>query len=408
MRILTFSAYYTPEIAASMYLSEDIFEGMAKAGHFVDLYVPTPCRGISKDTRSEYKNKRREVKYDGHLIIHRFPLYKEGKNIISRTLRYLCLIIEFIWFGLWKKTDVIFAQSTPPIQGMMAGFLASVKKVPLVYNLQDIFPDSLVNSGMTTKNSAIWKIGRWVENFGYKRTSRFIVISEDFKNNIMAKGVPADKITVVPNWADVNGVYPVSRVDNKLIEKYHFDPTDFLIVYSGNIGYTQNMDTLLDIAKDIEPEYPKIKFVLIGDGAAKVNVETRIQNESIKNVVLLPFQPYEDIAHVFSLGDVGLIISKPGVGGNSVPSKTWSIMAAERPILASFDKDSELCSIIESLGCGLCVEPSNKNGLLKAIKQLYLCSDNKMGILGRQYVSQIISKEQCVKQYLDVIEKCEV
>ena len=78
MRILTFSAYFTPEIAASMYLSEDIFEGMAKAGHYVDLYVPTPCRGVSDNVRNEYKMKRCEIRYDGHLVIHRFPLYKEA------------------------------------------------------------------------------------------------------------------------------------------------------------------------------------------------------------------------------------------------------------------------------------------------------------------------------------------
>lgn len=404
MRILTFSAYFTPEIAASMYLSEDIFEGMAKAGHYVDLYVPTPCRGISKDMRSEYKKRRREVKYDGHLIIHRFPLYKEGKNTLLRALRYLCLILEFTWFGLWKDTDVIFAQSTPPIQGMMAGFLASVKKVPLIYNLQDIFPDSLVNSGMTTKSSAIWKIGRWVENFGYKRTSHFIVISEDFKNNIMEKGVSSDKITVVPNWADVKGVYPVARKDNKLIEKYHLDPTDFLIVYSGNIGYTQNMDMLLDVAKNIEKEHSRIKFVLIGDGAAKADVETRIQNEKIKNVVLIPFQPYEDIAHVFSLGDVGLIISKPGVGSNSVPSKAWNIMAAERPMLASFDEDSELSHLIKDVNCGICVDAGNAELLEKSIKQIYDHCDSRIAENGNNYVRAKLSADVCVSQYVKVIE----
>lgn len=404
MRILTFSAYYTPEIAASMYLTEDMLEGMAKAGHYVDLYVPMPCRGISDEIRKEYKKKKIEVLYDGHLIIHRFSLYREGKNTLLRALRYAFLILGFAWHGLWKKTDVIFAQSTPPIQGMMAGFLASVKRVPFVYNLQDIFPDSLVNTGMTHEGSGIWKIGRFVENFGYKRTSKFIVISEDFKKNIMAKGVPENKIVVVPNWADVRGVYPIERKENKLIKKYNLDPKKFYITYSGNIGYTQNIDMLLDVAKEIKKEFPEIKFVLIGDGVAKSDVEKRVKEENIENVIMLPFQPYEDIAHVFSLGDAGLIISKPGVGSNSVPSKTWSIMAAERPILASFDKDSNLCRLIEEVGCGLKADAGDKDGFRNNIKKLYKENLSDMGAKGGAYIRRNFSKDGCVAKYIGIIE----
>ncbi|MCR5151396.1 MAG: glycosyltransferase family 4 protein [Clostridiales bacterium] len=403
MRILTFSAYFTPEIAASMYLSEDIFEAMAKEGHFVDLYVPTPCRGISNEVRKQYKRKKTEVKYDGHLIIHRFRLYKEGKNTLLRALRYAFLVLKFFWFGLKQKTDAIFVQSTPPVQGMMAGLLASVKKVPLIYNLQDIFPDSLVNSGMTQSGSLIWKIGRWVENFSYKRTSRFIVISDDFKRNIIEKGVSPDKITVVPNWADTSSVYPVVRENNKLIDKYHLNPSDFMVVYSGNIGFSQNIDLLLDVAKALAARYNQLKFVLIGDGAAKKHIEERIKNEKAKNVVLIPFQPYEDIAHVFSLGDAGLIISKPGVGDSSVPSKTWSIMAAGKPVLASFDLNSELCNLIESVGCGVCASAGNADDLIRAIE--FLMNNNKeFGINGYEYVKNNRSSSVCLPKYIKAIE----
>lgn len=405
MRILTFSAYFTPEIAASMYLSEDIFEGLARAGHYVELYVPVPCRGISDDIREKYKKKKIEVLYDGHLIIHRFALYKEGKNTFLRALRYLILICRFAWFGLWKKTDVIFAQSTPPIQGMMAGFLASIKHVPLVYNLQDIFPDSLVNTGLTSKGSILWKIGRKIEDYGYKRTNKFIVISEDFKENIIAKGVAKEKIVVVPNWADTQGVYPVERKRNKLIKKYDLDPNKFYITYCGNIGFTQNMELLLKVAKKIETEFPDVCFVLIGDGAAKAQVENEVNIENIKNVILLPFQPYKDIANVFSLGDIGLIISKPGVGNNSVPSKTWSIMAAEKPILASFDKDSELSRLIERVGCGVCAEAGDEEAFSTKLKDMIVNYDEKMGKKGADFIKKNYSKDSCVKKYIEALEE---
>lgn len=248
MKVLAYSCYYTPEIAASMYLTEDIYKGIVDAGHTLEVYVPMPTRGISEEVRKEYKGKKHEKKYDGKLTIHRIAMYREGKNSALRALRYLFVNVAFIWKGLKTKADVIFVQSTPPTQGMMAGIVGALKKTPVVYNLQDIFPDSLVNSGMTSEESFIWKIGRKIENFSYKHAKKIIVISEDFKKNILAKGVPEEKIVVVPNWADVSGVYPVERKDNVLIDRYGLDPDKFYITYCGNVGFTQNMDLLLAVA----------------------------------------------------------------------------------------------------------------------------------------------------------------
>lgn len=407
MRILTFSAYFTPEIAASMYLIEDMLEGMAKAGHYVEMYVPMPCRGVSDKVRKKYLKNKKEVRYNGHLVIHRFYLHKEGKRTLTRALRYMLLNFIFFGKGIITKTDVIFAQSTPPTQGMMAGLLSVLKKKPFVYNLQDIFPDSLVNSGMTSKESVVWKIGRVIEDYGYRHATKIIVISEDFKKNIMEKGVPEEKIVVVSNWADVKGVYPVKRKDNILVERYGLDPDKFYITYCGNIGFTQNMDMLLDVAKLIESEMLDVRFLLIGEGAAKEAVVDRINTEKISNVITLPFQPYEDIAHVFSLGDVGLIISKPGVGNNSVPSKTWSIMAAGRPILASFDSDSELSKLIKSSKCGVCAEAGNKEQFIEQIRSLISSSEqrNRMGTNGKNYIENNLNKEKCVSEYIKVLEK---
>ena len=138
MKVLAYSCYYTPEIAASMYLTEDIYKGIVDAGHTLEVYVPMPTRGISEEVRKEYKGKKYEKKYDGKLTIHRIAMYREGKNSILRALRYLFVNVAFICKGLKTKADVIFVQSTPPTQGMMAGIVGSLKKTPVVYNLQDI------------------------------------------------------------------------------------------------------------------------------------------------------------------------------------------------------------------------------------------------------------------------------
>lgn len=400
MKVLAYSCYYTPEIAASMYLTEDIYKGIVDAGHTLEVYVPMPTRGISEEVRKEYKKKKHEEKYDGKLTIHRIAMYREGKNSALRALRYLFVNVSFIWKGIKTKADVIFVQSTPPTQGMMAGIIGALKHTPVVYNLQDIFPDSLVNSGMTSEGSFIWKVGRRIENFSYRHAKKIIVISEDFKKNILAKGVPEEKIVVVPNWADVSGVYPIERKDNILIARYGLDPEKFYITYCGNVGFTQNMDLLLDTAIDLKEELPTLRFVIIGDGADKERVQKRVEDEKINNVIMLPFQPYEDIAHVFSLGDVGLIISKPGVGNNSVPSKTWSIMAAGKPVLASFDSDSELCKLIDQIGCGKHADAGNKNGLKEAIRFFCGMNNSDMGSTGLTYINEYANKEKCVGSYV--------
>lgn len=403
MKILSFSAYYTPEIAASMYLTEDLYKGMVESGHTLEIYVPMPTRGVSDEIRREYKSKKFEQKYDKKLTIHRISMYREGKNVISRAFRYLFLNVIFLWKGLITDADVIFVQSTPPTQGMMAGIISSMKKIPLVYNLQDIFPDSLVNAGMTRKGSIVWKIGRLIEDYSYRHSKKIIVISDDFKKNIIAKGVSEEKIVVVPNWADVGGVHPVARENNVLINRYCLDPKKFYITYCGNVGLTQNMDLLLDVAKKLKYEILGLSFIIIGDGADKIRVQKRIADEKISNVIMLPFQPYEDIAHVFSLGDAGLIISKPGIGDNSVPSKMWNILAAGKPVLASFDSNSKLAQLINEIQCGVVVNSGDFNALYVAIKRMVNSNDYGYGRNGLKYISSYLNKDVCVKKYIETL-----
>jgi len=246
-----------------------------------------------------------------------------------------------------------------------------------------------------------------IENFTYRNADKIIVISEDFKRNIMAKGVPEEKIVVVYNWVDEEAVKHVPREENKLFDKYGLDRNKFYITYSGNIGLTQNMDMLLEVAKELEKE-PDIQFVLIGEGAYKEKVKEIIAEKQITNVTMLPFQPYEDISHVFSLGDAGLVISKPGVGENSVPSKTWSILSASRPVLANFD-ENELKEIVDKHRCGIFTKAGDKETFKEAILKLYqdreLCTE--LGKNGRQFILNNLTKAVGTQKYVDVIKSFE-
>ena len=428
MKILKLTAYGYPERTAGGYLGGNLNQAFIREGWDVVTYLPTPSRGVSGEVRKQYKTKkyRNEITDDGHHVMHRFSMYKEGQNPILRALRYFLCTIKHFNRGVFAKDarqcDVMFIYSTPPIQGAMAAMVRKFRrKLKFIYNLQDIFPDSMAGTGLSKKGGLLWKIGRVIENFTYRNADKIIVISQDFKKNIMAKGVPEEKIEVVYNWVDQNAVVDIPREQNKLFDMYGLDRSKFYVTYNGNIGLTQNMEMLAEVAHELEEEGMKdIHFVLVGNGAywdtlveklRGLRKEERVKapdgTEAITfgNITLLPFQPYEDIAHVFSLGDVSLVISKPGVGENSVPSKTWSIMSASRPVLANFD-ENELKTIVDDYHCGIFTKAGDKNAFKEAILTLYnnreLCKE--YGRNGRQFVMNNLTKEAGTQKYVDVIK----
>lgn len=407
MKVLQLTGYFLPEKAASIYLVENRLEAFANEGFDMVIHASRPTRGLSDEEYAEYKNRKEEMMYDGKLRVHRFAMYREGKNPVLRAMRYSFNWIIQLWYGLTEKNvDCVYLESTPPIQGLLGSLLKIFRNIPFVYCLQDIFPDSLAGTSLAKKGGLLWKIGRVIEDFTYKHADKIIVISEDFKKNIMAKGVPEDKIVVVYNWVDQNAVVDIPREKNKLFDKYNIDRKKFYIEYSGNIGLTQNMDMLLEVMKELKTTHPDIGLVLVGEGAYKAQVEEIVKHDELTNVTMIPFQPYEDISHVFSLGDAGLVISKPGVGANSVPSKTWSIMSASRPVLANFD-ENELKDILAGNECGIFTKAGDKEAFKQSIIKLYENRDlcKKYGTNGRLFVMDNLTREVGTQKYVDVIKE---
>ena len=407
MKILFLDAYFNPESTPFTYLENGIIQALIDAGHTINVICPIPTRGVSKEIAEKYKTIKSELMYGDKVHVCRFWAPQENRNPMIRAFRYFwCNIREYMIGRKYRDVDLIFAASTPPTQGLLAGKLAKKLKCPFVYSLQDIFPDSLVHTGLTKENSLFWKIGHFVEKKTYAGATKVVVISEDFKNNLIEKDITEEKICVIRNWADTENIAEVARTDNSIFDTYGLDRSKFYVCYSGNIGHTQNMDMLLEVAKELS-DNPEIGFVLIGGGAAKAHVEGCVQAENIRNITMLPFQPYEKISEVFSLGDCGLIISKSGVGNNSVPSKTWGIMSAERPVLASFDKGYELDRVITEADCGVCVQADDKDALKAAIIELYE-KRGELAVLGkngRRYIIDNLTREVGASKWVEVIER---
>lgn len=408
MKVLELPAYFYPESMSSAHLDDNLRQAIVDAGMEMAIYCPTPTRGITQDVRTEYKKRKLDKMYDGHVTVHRFSLYGEGKNPVLRALRYtFACIIQFnraVFAKDARSCDVMFITSTPPIKGAMAGLAKKFNHKPIVYNLQDIFPDSLAGSGLAKKGGFLWKIGRSIENFTYRNADKIIVISEDFKKNIMAKGVPEEKIVVVYNWVDESAIKPVTKEDNPLYEEFGLSREKFTVVYAGNLGNAQNISIILDGAKKL----PDVQFAVFGTGGLENEVRERIEKEGLSNVHLNPLQPYDRVSQVYSLGDACIVSCKEGLGGSAMPSKTWTIMSCGRPVIASFD-EGELKEILEKNYLGVFTHAGDVNEFVEGVKSLeanpILCAE--MGRNARQFIIDNLTKEVGTKKYIEVLKSFE-
>ena len=406
MRILGLSSYYGSSVSSS-HLSRSRNQAFVDAGFDMVSYAPTPSRGLSKEEIKRYKKIRLETNYDGHQVVHLYRMFSEGKNPVQRALRYTCSAFIQFFKGVFAKDarscDVLFISSTPPIQGAMAALVKKCRRdhIPLIYNLQDIFPDSLVGTGLAKKGGLLWKIGRVIENFTYRNADKIIVISEDFKKNIMAKGVPEEIIEVIYNWVDADAVQPVTKEENPLFDEFSLDRTKFTVVYAGNLGNAQNISIILDAASEL----PEIQFAVFGTGGLEESIRSRISSESLNNVHLHPLQPIERVSQVYSLGDVCVVSCKAGLGGSAMPSKTWTIMSCGRPVLANFD-EGELKEIVEKNGCGVFTHAGNVAEFVEAIQSLAASPERckEMGNNARVFILNNLTKEVGTQKYVDVIK----
>lgn len=397
MRILIPFSYYHPEQCAGLFVIDDMTQEAVRQGISSLITVPTPTRNVEPGAKWD----RNETLCDGMVQVHRFNMYGEGKNPVLRALRYLLCEIVQLHYMLWKKYDVAFIDSTPPIQGLKLPIVRLFRKKPVVYNAQDLFPETLSGTGLARSGGLLWKIGMWVSNVTFRNSDRIIAISHDIKRSMVARGVPADKIEVVYNWVDEKAVQPVAKTDNPLYEEFSLSRDKFTVVYAGNLGNAQNIGIVLDGAKEL----PDVQFAVFGTGGLEDEIRARIEKEGLSNVHLNPLQPVDRVSYVYSLGDACIVSCKAGLGGSAMPSKSWSIMSCGRPVIASFD-EGELKEILEKNDCGVFTHAGIVREFVEGIRSL--ASDpsrcESMGRNARQIILDNLTKEVGARKYVEIIK----
>jgi colanic acid biosynthesis glycosyl transferase WcaI len=401
MRILFLTMYYKPDNAATGILMAELAEELALHGHDVRVITSMPHYSTNS-IWPEYRGKWSKRERQGAIWIHRVwsyvPVHKD--RLLPRFFSYLSFTLLSAFAGLlMPRPDVIVTPSpSPPLtNGISAYLLGRLRGIPFISNIQDIYPDVAIRMGVM-KNSVVISGYKKLERFVYAHSQAITVISEGFRRNLTAKGVPADKISVIPNFIDSAFVTPHPR-RNSFSAAQGWDDK-FVVLFAGNVGMSQGLDTVLEAAA-LLADMPDLLFAIVGNGASKPSLMVQAEKMGLRNVQFLPYQSYDQVPILYSSADIGLIPLRRGFSNDSVPSKLFTIMGVARPVIASVDSQSETFDVINEAKCGVCLEPENPQALADAILAVY--SDKaraeEMGRRGRLYAETHYTRTSVARQY---------
>jgi len=403
MRVLLLTLCYLPDAAPNAPLMTALAEGLRDLGHEVLVVTAFPHYGQGRPYTG-YGGWRVTNERRNGIRISRTPIYvgKGGSNA-SKILSWLSFNLIGTWVALKAApADVIISPSPPPTLGLSEWLLASLWRVPYVYNVQDVYPDVAIEQGLLT-NPQLIALLRKLERLVYGKAAAVTVVSEAHRDNVLSKGVPCQKIAVIPNFVDTDFMRPLPR-HNPWSAQQGMDD-HFAVTYAGNIGASQGLETLLGAASRLKT-HEDIAFLVIGRGAARAALEARARASGLDNVRFLTLQPRERLPEVYATADVHLVLLRRGITG-SMPSKTYSIMASGRPLVAAVEPQSEVASLVQRAGAGLVVSPEDPEALAEGI--LTLRSDREkrrtMGEGGRAHVAEHYSKQAVASQYDALIRR---
>jgi len=246
--------------------------------------------------------------------------------------------------------------------------------------------DLMVN-GLGTLRLLEYSVFTGVERFVYAHAWHITVLSEGFRANLLRKGVPSEKLTIIPNFVDVDFIRPLPRA-NGFHHRFGLDGR-FMVLYAGNLGHSQNLEHVLECAALLQ-DRNDIAFVIVGNGSRKPYLEALAQQMKLHNVQFVPFQPRKDVPSIYAAADISLVTLRKGIALESVASKAYTIMASARPILAAVDPGSDAWELVQRAECRLCVKPENRRAMPEAIWALYADPAWRecLGRNGRRHVVQ--------------------
>ena len=398
MKILFMAQCYAPEDVSAAVLITELATDLAKRGHHVTIVTGAPNYPQGRIFKGYHNSFFAVETLDDVRVIRTWSYISPSKNLWSRLLHYGTYSATAFYGGLFSgRPDVIVSYSPPLPLGLSAWLLSRIFRVPWVLQLEDLYPDAAVAAGVMTNKRVINFFVR-MEKFLYRNSERISVISKNFRQVLINKGVQNSKIETIPVWADPDEVRPMEK--QNAFRRKHGLSDKFVVMYAGNIGVTSCLEDMLHAAKILR-EQKDIQFVIVGEGIRKKELEAEMQTKQLTNILFLPFQPRETFPEMLAAADLSIVTLNANAAFSSLPSKIFNVMASARPILAVTPPGSEIMQIVDEAGCGWNVPPQSPETLAVTILKLTTCEFEliQMGQNGRVCLEKNYSRNQCVDAY---------
>jgi len=385
--LIVLCPHFAPDTAPTGTVMTRIVEELVGRGHEVHVVTSLPWyRAHSIEPEWAGRLLQREVTPWGSVTrLHPFPS-GDKTNLLGRAIGFVGFSILAGLGGLlagrcFRRAEAVIAMSPPLTLGPVGWFVSRLRRAPLVFNIQDVFPDAAVRTGAITDERVI-RTAEWLERQSYRMADAVTVLSDDLRDNVTAKINRGDTVHVIPNFVDTTVIEPADR-STALREELGLGDGP-VVLYAGNVGFSQSLELVVEAARRM----PDVTFLVNGDGAARPTLEEA--GRGIANLRFHGFVEADRLSELLATGDVHVVPLRAGLGHVSVPSKTYSILAAGRPVLASIDPDTAVPRILASSSAGVSVPPDDPDAFVDALQSLVGDESERagMGRRGRAWVER--------------------
>ena len=361
MHILLLNLYYPPDTSATAIMAQTVVNALAEK-HEVTVLCGRPSYDPTE--RRPWRLYQSETCGRAHVIrvgSTDFPRLQMKKRVFN----YLSYVLLAVPRALHLPCDLVLTMTDPPFEGIVGAFIALLKGKPWIYNIRDLYPDmavggSLVSPGLLAR---LWeKMHRWA----LRRATRVVVLGDDMRNRILAKGVDPARVVIVRDGADLPAQGAEQVIDPQIIRAIRGD-FRFVLLHAGNLGFYGAWDTLLTAARELAQD--RISIVFVGDGAQRARLQSAAGG--LPNVRFFPFFPADKIPSVLAAPDAHIITVKRGLEGVVVPSKMYGILAAGKPIVAVAPVECDVVSIGARKGFSIAANPDDPAQLVHTVRRIY-------------------------------------
>ena len=404
MRILILSQYYKPEPIPK---PVELAHYLKQRGHKVSVLCGFPNYPEGKLYPGFHLNLVKREKLDGISVTRTYEYPYHGRRVIGRLLNYASFMISAPLGSFFIPAyDVMYVWHPPLTIGVAAWIIARLRRIPFVYDVQDIWPESAVLSGVLEEGWMVRMMHK-LERFVYRKANHILVVTEGARNNLIAKGVNPKKVSVMPHWVDENVFLESGEGARRNIRQALGWRGRFVVLFAGNLGMVQGLDTVILATRELAGE-DEFLVVLIGDGADKVRLKKLAASFDLRdNLQFFERQPAEKMPGFMAASDALLVHLKQSEFSHYVvPTKTLSYLAAGRPILLAMD--GAAAQLVREAGAGIVIPPEEPAELARAIRHLGTMSPTEraeMGQRGRNYVTSNLSIRKVIPQYEAVLKR---